>query len=159
MDTTSRQAVRMLIALFIATLAANTGVAGQQSPEGQVAAVVGAFHEALAAGDSATALSHLTDDVAIIEGGGIEDKQQYRSGHISGDMRFAQAVAAERGDIEVSILGDVAWAHSISVREGRVGDRDINSQSAELAVLVREGQSWKITAIHWSSRQRRSGGG
>jgi ketosteroid isomerase-like protein len=148
----------MLSAVFIATLVGGTGVAGQQSPEDQVAAVVSAFHEALSAGDSATALSHLADGVAIIEGGGIEDKQHYRSGHISGDMRFAQAVAVERGDLEVSILGDVAWAHSISVREGRMGDRDINSQSAELAVLVREGGTWRITAIHWSSRQRRSGG-
>ena len=118
-------------------------------------AVVDAFHAALAAGDSTLALSHLASDVTILESGGVEDKEHYRSGHLAGDMRFAGAVSREPGAIEVSLMGDVAWAHSTSVRQGRVGDREINSQSAELVVLAREGGTWKIKAIHWSSRQRR----
>jgi hypothetical protein len=35
--------------------------------------------------------------------------------------------------------------------------RAINSVGAELMVLVRSGSTWKIAAIHWSSRQRRAG--
>jgi ketosteroid isomerase-like protein len=70
-------------------------------------------------------------------------------------MRFAQAVPRERGDIDVRIVGDVAWASSTSLTQGRMGDREINSQGAELVVLVRDGGSWKISAIHWSSRSRR----
>ncbi len=155
MDTKHYRTVSALNIVLIATLAGFAGAEGQLSPEGQAAAVVSAFHEALAAGDSVTALSHLADDVVILESGGVEDKEHYRSGHLAGDMRFAQAVPRERGDITVSLVGDVAWAHSTSVTQGRMGDREINSRSAELAVLARENGTWKIKAIHWSSRQRR----
>lgn len=121
----------------------------------RVTAVVDAYHGALAAGDSATALSLLADDVTILESGGVETKEQYRSGHLAGDMRFAQAVPRERSEITVQVRGDVAWAWSTSVTEGRMGEREINSQGAELMVLTRQAGEWRISAIHWSSRQRR----
>jgi hypothetical protein len=37
-----------------------------------------------------------------------------------------------------------------------MGDRDIDSQGAELMVLTRRGGRWMIAAIHWSSRARRA---
>lgn len=126
-----------------------------QSVEEEVTVVVDAFHRALASGDSTTALSHLADDVVILESGGVEDKAHYRSGHLAGDMRFAEAVPRERGAIEVRVVGDVAWAYSANTVQGRMGDREINAQGAELVVLAREGGVWVIKAIHWSSRQRR----
>lgn len=129
--------------------------AGAQSAEADVAAVIDAYHAALASGDSTTALSLLADDVTILESGGMEDKEHYRSGHLSGDMRFAQAVPRERGAIAVKVVGDVAWAWSTNVAEGRLGEREINSQGAELMVLRRFEDTWQIVAIHWSSRQRR----
>ena len=155
METTHRRTVTALYTVLILMLVGAASLSGQQDPEEQVAAVVDAFHSALAAGDSATALSMLADDVTILESGGVENKEHYRSGHLSGDMRFAQAVPRERGDIEVSVMGDVAWAHSTSITQGQMGDREINSQGAELVVLAREGGVWKIKAIHWSSRRRR----
>ncbi len=155
MDTKYRRTASLVSAVLIATLAGGACASDQQGPEGQVAAVVEAFHAALAAGDSVAALSHLADDVTILESGGVEDKEHYRSGHLAGDMRFARAVPRERSAIEVNLMGDVAWAHSTSVTQGRMGDREINSQGAELVVLAREGGTWKIKAIHWSSRQRR----
>lgn len=123
--------------------------------EADVIAVIDAFHSALSAGDSITALSHLAEDVTILESGGVENKEHYRSGHLSGDMRFAKAVPRKRGDIQVSFMGDISWAHSTSITEGKMGDREINSQGAELMVMAMEGETWKIKAIHWSSRQRR----
>ncbi|MHC4822000.1 MAG: hypothetical protein ACYTDX_09825, partial [Planctomycetota bacterium] len=66
--------------------------AGQECEEARVVAVIEAFHDALAAEDSTTALAQLADDVTILESGGVEDKTHYRSGHLSGDMRFARAV-------------------------------------------------------------------
>ena len=121
----------------------------------EVMAVIEGFHEALAAGDSVTALGYLADDVVIMESGGVEDKEHYRSGHLPGDIRFAQAVPRKRGEITVEVRGDVAWAYSTSVVEGKMGEREINSQSAELVVLTRTAGEWKIKAIHWSSRRRR----
>ena len=155
METTYRRTGTALCVVFVATLARGSGASAQQGVEEQVAAVVEAFHAALAAGDSVSALSMLADDVTILESGGVENKEHYRSGHLAGDMRFAQEVPRERGEIEVSVRGDVAWAHSTSITQGKMCDREINSQGAELVVLAREGGTWKIKAIHWSSRPRR----
>ncbi len=127
----------------------------QQKNDDQVIAVIDAFHKALVAGDSTTALSYLAADVAILESGGIENKHHYRSGHINGDMRFAKAVPRDRGELTVTIIGDVAWAYSLSITQGKMGDREINSQGAELVVLAKENGTWKIKAIHWSSRKRK----
>ena len=121
-----------------------------------VGAVVDAFHAALSSGDSTTALAQLASDVTILESGGVETLEQYRAGHLTGDMRFAQAVRREQGEIHVTVMGEVAWAHSTNVTSGRMGEREINSQGAELMVLAREDGRWRITAIHWSSRQRRN---
>jgi hypothetical protein len=49
-----------------------------------------------------------------------------------------------------------AWATSTSTTQGEVRGRAINSAGAELMVLVRGADGWKISAIHWSSRSRRS---
>lgn len=148
-----RQALKALTLSF-ALLGAATQVHAQASAS-SVTAVVDAYHSALASGDSATALTLLADDVTILESGGVETKAQYRSGHLRGDMAFAQAVPRERGEIHVQMAGDVAWAWSTSVTQGRMGDRDVNSQGAELMVLQRVDGAWKIKAIHWSSRARR----
>ncbi|MBL4887389.1 MAG: nuclear transport factor 2 family protein [Flavobacteriaceae bacterium] len=121
----------------------------------KVIAVVDAFHAALVAGDSITALNYLAEDVAILESGGAETKSHYRSGHLLGDMRFAQALPRKRNEMAVNIMGDVAWAHSTNTTQGKMGDREINSQGAELVVLARKDDSWVIKAIHWSSRRIR----
>jgi ketosteroid isomerase-like protein len=139
-------------------LGAQSGVPAQTAAQAEVTAVLDGFHAALAAGDSTRALGYLAEDVVILESGGAEDREHYRSGHLASDMRFAAAVPRRRGEITVRVVGDVAWAHSTSVVEGRMGEREVNSQSAELAVLVREEGTWKIHALHWSSRQRRGGG-
>ena len=131
------------------------GALTAQSDVSAVVEVVDAYHSALASGDSITALSLLADDVTILESGGVEDKEHYRSGHLAGDMRFAAAVPRERSEIEVTVAGEIAWAWSTSTTQGRMGDRDINSRGAELMVLSRTGDGWRIRAIHWSSRSVR----
>ncbi len=136
-------------------LLATPAVVQAQSVEADVIAVIDSYHSALASGDSVTALAMLADDVTILESGNVEDKEHYRSGHLAGDMRFAAAVPRERSDITVTLMGDVAWAWSTSITEGQMGEREINSQGAELMVVAREGGAWKIKAIHWSSRARR----
>lgn len=153
--TRLRHTGSVLCVLLGTSLTVGAGLSGQQRPDDQVVAVIDAFHAALAAGDSTTALGHLSEDVIILESGRVENKEQYRSGHLAGDMRFAASIQRERAAVEVSILGDVAWAHSTSITQGRSGDREINSRGAELVVLARESGTWKIKAIHWSSRRQR----
>ena len=148
---------RIALALALAAFVGGPAVAAAQSAEAAVIAVVDSYHAALAGGDSTTALSLLAEDVTILESGGVEDKEHYRSGHLAGDMRFAQAVPRVRDAVTVRMMGDVAWAWSTNVAEGRMGEREINTQGAELMVLARVDGRWMIKAIHWSSRQRRGG--
>ena len=155
MMTPIRKAAYLSAVVLTATLAGAGPARSQSVSDAEIVAVVDAFHAALAAGDSLAAVGHLAEDVTILESGGVENKTQYRSGHLSGDMRYAQAVSRERGEVSVTVLGNVAWTHSTSVVRGRMGDRDVHSQSVELMVLAREGDAWRIRAIHWSSRQLR----
>jgi len=146
--------IKPFLFVFMLAMCMSDYVIAQNNGKESVIKVIDAFHNALVAGDSATALSYLSDDVAILESGGIENKEHYRSGHLAGDMKFAQAIPRKRSEISVSIKGDVAWAHSTSITQGKMGEREINSQGAELVVLVLENNTWKIKAIHWSSRRR-----
>ena len=147
--------VLSLLTCLLAWTPALPSWAGVRAQEAEgIIGVVDAFHDALVRGDSTAALALLSDDVVILEGGGVETKSEYRSGHLAGDMRFAQAVPAERGPVRVRREGDAAWAWSTSLRQGRMGDREIDSRGAELVVLRREEGQWLIEAIHWSSRSR-----
>lgn len=149
-----------LSAIFCIAAVASSGALGphplsaQSDDVREVRAVVEAFHGALAAGDSTAALGFLAADVTILESGAVEDKSHYRSGHLAGDMRFAQAIPRVRGEMNVTIVGDAAWASSTNTAQGKMGDRDINSAGAELVVLTRDQATWTIRAIHWSSRAR-----
>lgn len=146
-----------------ATLVFNAGNR-QASAQGQgdsvaVVNTIEKFHNALAAGDSAGALSLLTADVVILESGGVETREEYRSHHLPGDIAFARAVKSARGPLRVMIRGDVAWAMGTSTTSGEYRGRQINSAGAELSVLIRTPEGWRISALHWSSRARRPAGG
>lgn len=120
-----------------------------------VADAVDRYHHALTTGDSAAALALLTDDAVILESGGVETLAEYRSHHLPSDIAFSRAVRSVRSPVSVTVRGDVAWASSTSVSEGEYRGRPVNSAGAELMVLVRTNEGWKIAAIHWSARSRR----
>ena len=148
-----RSASRILLAASI--LLPGVSLA-QVSDSAAVAAVVAQYHAALVSGDSAQALSLLAPDAVILESGGVETRDEYRSHHLPGDIGFARAVPSQRGTVQVAVRGDVAWASSTSTTTGEYRGRQINSRGAELMVLSRESNGWKIRAIHWSSRSRPS---
>ena len=156
-NRSSGRLVRLALTLSVSGLGMSVDAeqARAQSAEAAVTEVVDAYHAALVSGDSTTALSLLAEDVTILESGGVEDKEHYRSGHLAGDMRFAAAVPRERSDIRVTVLGDVAWAWSTNTAQGQMGEREVNSRGAELMVLARTNDRWMIRAIHWSSRAAR----
>lgn len=154
----ARRALRAVlpVALTLAVVAAPPPARAQSVDSAAVVATIEAFHAALAAGDSTKALSLLSDDVTILETGGVETKSDYRSGHLRGDMAYAKAVQSQRAITSVRIRGDVAWVAGTSITQGDYNGRAINSAGAELVVLSREGGAWKIRAVHWSSRMRRA---
>lgn len=126
----------------------------QQSDSAAVVAVIDAFHTALERGDTAAVRRLLSEDVVVQEGGGVEDRAEYFSHHLPADMAFAGAVQGERRVVAVEVRGDVAWVASTSRRVGTFRDRPVDLQGAELIVLIREAEIWRISAIHWSSRSR-----
>lgn len=119
-----------------------------------VVAVVDAFHQALEDADTAAVRRLLAEGAIIQEGGGIEDRSEYFAHHLPADMAFAGAVSAERRLVSVRVREDVAWVASSSRRVGTYRDREIDMQGAELMVLTRGPDGWRIAAIHWSSRSR-----
>lgn len=146
----------IVLALIAAAAPGRAGAQHAHAPgdSAAVVSVVGRFHEALARGDSAAALALLTDDGVVLESGGVETRDEYRSHHLPGDIEFARAVPSRRGPATVRVHGDVAWVSSTSTTQGDFRGRAINSAGAELVVLVREEGGWRIAAIHWSSRRR-----
>jgi ketosteroid isomerase-like protein len=124
-----------------------------------VAAIVDRFHAAVVAGDSALALSLLAADAVVLESGGLETREEFRAHHLPADIAFAQAVKSERGSKRVVVRGDAAWVTSTSTTTGEYRGRQVNSSGAELMVLTRTPQGWRIASIHWSSRTRRPAGG
>lgn len=152
---------RLLILFALTSTASLSPLAAQQhqhtagGDSAAVAAVIDRYHRALADGDSATALSLLATDVTILESGGMETRDDYRGHHLPGDIAFAMAIRSVRGSVRVVVRGDAAWATSTSTTQGDFRGRAIDSAGAELVVLSREPDGWKIRAIHWSSRTRR----
>lgn len=120
-----------------------------------VASAVHAYHAALQARDTAAVLRLLAADVLVAESGGIETREEYLSHHLPGDMAFASSVGRETSPVAVTVAGDVAWAVSTSRTQGTFRDRAVNSMGAELMVLSRDADGWRIRAIHWSSRPAR----
>ena len=119
-----------------------------------VADVVELFQAALAAGDSAVVAGLLAAEAIILESGGQETKEEYLSHHFHSDAAFLGATTREPATSQLRLAGDAAWVASISRIHGTFRDRDIDLNSAELMVLRRTPEGWRIAAIHWSSRSR-----
>lgn len=152
--TVPRRAWSLAVTLLpVALLMPGRGAA--QSAADSARAAVAAFHMALTQGDSSSALALLAPDAVILESGGLETLDQYRSHHLPADIAFTQAVPSSSIASHVEVVGSVAWVTTTSTTTGTFGDRAINSQNAELVVLHRESTGWRIRAIHWSSRSRR----
>jgi ketosteroid isomerase-like protein len=143
-----------LLSCTLGTTRASAQTAGGDSAA--VAAVVERYHRTLESADSVGALALLTSDAVILESGDLETREDYRSHHLPADIAFARTVKSVRGPIRVVVRGDVAWATSTSTAQGTFRGRAVNSASAELMVLTRTTDGWKINVIHWSSHSRRS---
>lgn len=152
-NLTSFGAVAVIIALTSTLIGwqSRGGTNAGNADSTAVAAVVGRYHGALSDGDSAVALSLLANDAMVLESGDVETRVEYRSHHLPADIAFARAVPSVHGPVRVVMHGDAGWAISTSKTQGAYRGRAIDSQGAELMVVTREREGWKIRAIHWSS--------
>ena len=150
---------------FVAIALASVAVAGEA--RGQVTArgdtnaraaleTAHRFHALLAAGDSAGAVALLAQDLTVVESGSIENRDHYLAYHLGADMEFAKGAASQREIVSVQRDGDVVWLVSSSTAAGAFRGRPVQSRGAELMVLSRIGDAWRIRAVHWSSQPRRA---
>lgn len=156
MKTTFALLVAGAVALFATSVQAQHEGHGTPGDSAAVAAVVAKYHDALTSGDSAAALALLADDAVILESGSVETRAEYRSHHLPADINASKTSPSQRGPTHVRIHGEVAWTTTTSTSQRVVNGSPVTSSMAELMVLVKMPGGWKISAIHWSSRNRRS---
>lgn len=125
-----------------------------QTDRDDVRSVVVQFHEALANADSAAVYNLLAPELVVLESGRAETKTEYMSHHFHSDVAFLSSLEKENENITISVENTVAWSTATSRLFGSFRDREIDSNSAELLVLKKTNDEWKITAIHWSSGRR-----
>lgn len=138
-----------LLALVISSM---TLVAQQSTEKEMIAKTLSDLETAIINNDSEQAGSILHEDVTILEGGGMETKSQYLSHHFHSDGKFLAAINREEISQNIKIEGNVAWVTSKTKMTGTYSGRDIDMNSLELAVLKKENNTWKVVALHWSSR-------
>jgi ketosteroid isomerase-like protein len=129
-----------------------TVVAQTNQKETTVLKTLDNFKTAIIDNDSEAASNLLAGDALILEGTGMETKEEYLSHHFHSDGKFLKAMNRETQTQKVSFDGNTAWVSTVSSMKGTYSEREIDLTSLELAVLRKEGSDWKITAIHWSSR-------
>jgi ketosteroid isomerase-like protein len=124
-------------------------------PDGKPADAVKGFHDALEAGDGDKVLSFLHDDVIIFEGGHINpSKENYRTTHLPGDMKGAQARKGNSRIVDQNVTMTMHTATVMTSTETK-GERDgkaYTRHGTETMVLSSNNGKWLITHIHWSGR-------
>ena len=149
--------IRTIVLALGAGLVASSAYAQAQHTDSTAAvAAVDQFHAALAAADSARAVSMLTDDVLILESGAVQTRAEYLGGHLGADMKASGSSKGERTVLRVTIIGDVALVVSKTVTPPTGAQGSTGSEMAELMVVTKTAAGWKIRAVHWSSRRRRA---
>ena len=123
-----------------------------------IATTVSAYHAALVKGDRAAAMALLAPDAQILESGHRETRDEYENGHLGSDIEFAKAVPSTRGAMVVRQEGNVAWTTGTGRSKGTFKGREIEAENAELMVLVKTDDGWRIRAIHWSAHMHGPGG-
>ncbi len=113
-----------------------------------------AFHDALAAGDKAKALSLLAPEVAIYEAGYVErSRDEYASHHLNGDMEFAKASTRKMLKQTERIDGNTAIVWEETETTGTSRGKPVHAFGTGTAVLEKRGDTWAIVHVHWSSRK------
>ena len=109
--------------------------------------LVSRFHDALAAGDTATVQRLLAPDLTVLESGGVETRAAYFAHHLAADIESAKAVKGPRTLVSYATDGNTAWLAATLTAKGSFRGRDVNSIGAELMVLTRSASGWQIRAI------------
>jgi ketosteroid isomerase-like protein len=122
--------------------------------ESDVTAAIESFYGAMKRGDTAAAMNLIAPDAVFVESGRLETRAEYESNHLPADIGFERQVTGTRGPLRITVEGDTAWVIATTEYDGTFEGTPVNFVSAQLAVLSRAADGWRIRSIHWSSRRR-----
>ena len=125
------------------------GLKPKAVPEAEAAAQ--AFQAALQHGDQAAVLALLAPDVSISEGGHVQTRDEYASGHLGGDIAFLKDARITPLSIASMPLGDSVMVGSESEIETSVKGKLVRLRSREMLKLQHDGKGWKIVSVQWQS--------
>jgi ketosteroid isomerase-like protein len=120
--------------------------------DAEVAAVLESFYGAIKRGDAKAAMSVIASDALFIESGNLETRAQYEMNHLPSDIDFEKQVTGKRDPLRITFAGDTAWVIATTTYDGKFDDAPVSFVSAQLMVLTKDEDAWKIRSIHWSSR-------
>lgn len=137
-----------MILIFISAAVAFGQDISERYPYEQV---IEDFRQAILDNNKEEAARLLVEDARILEGGNIENTDEYLSHHFSTDGKFLRAMEMKMLGRTMRRTGVMAWISTKTQMKGTYNGRKIDLISLELAVLKKAGDSWKIAAVHWSS--------
>ncbi len=135
--------------------AAGPGAAAADVPESARAAVavVDSFGAALVAGNLGKVKALLEPGVIVLEAGGAErSRDEYMEHHAGADAKFLRGAHVRVTRRIARATGDTAWVATESTIHAH-GARPVTLIATETMTLARQGGAWRITHIHWSSRE------
>lgn len=122
------------------------------------AKIVDAFAVALTSKDARLVKKLLADDVVIAESGGAERGfAEYEAAHMGADMMFMSGVKERLVKRDEYLSGDFAVVVSEKEVAGEVMTKPVSSRVMETMVLKKDGESWRIQHIHWSTQSMNGG--
>lgn len=150
----------LAVTMMLAVCAVSPVTVAAAAPAGP-AQTVDAFHAALKAGHTDTALQMMTQDVFIAEQGFINTgRASYADGQVKNDIKFAGITTYKVINRHLIWLGDnAACVISQTRTTGSFAGHDINLVGAETMLLRKFGNRWQIAHVHWSAHPDRSADG
>ena len=150
MRSSTQRRMAALLA-FVVWLPACGSTAPQHS-DADVAAVLESFYGAIKRGDPQAAMSVIAHDALFVESGKLETREQYEKNHLPADIDFEKQVTGKRDPLRITFKDDAAWVIATTTYDGKFEGAPVQFVSAQLMVLSKDEDAWKIRSIHWSSR-------
>lgn len=129
------------------------GVTTPAHSDAEIAAVLESFYGAIKRGDATAAMSVIAPDALFIESGRLETREQYEKNHLPADIDFEKQVTGKRDPLQITFKDDAAWVVATTTYDGKFQGNPVSFVSAQLMVLTKDADAWKIRSIHWSSRR------
>jgi ketosteroid isomerase-like protein len=120
--------------------------------DADVAAVLESFYGAIKRGDAKAAMSVIAPDALFVESGKLETREQYETNHLPADIDFEKQVNGTRDPLRITFQDNAAWVIATTTYDGKFEGAPVQFVSAQLMVLSKDDDDWKIRSIHWSSR-------